>query len=212
MLMRATHVAVLGTLIASAAAAEAPPPADFTVISPIFGQLVMFSIPSTFIAIGENTNGGNYIREAVLKGETAERWTQMITITGAKGLAGNPNISPEAFAGSIVGGFKTACPDSFVAKGFGPTRFGDQEAFVAVASCGRVEQAPDKHSETALVIAVKGSTDYYTVQWAERTAAAAEPVIDETKWRERLHHLQPIRLCPIVQGERAPSPSCVGKN
>jgi hypothetical protein len=205
-------MAALGVLIAPAASAEGPAPVSFTVISPIFSQLVAFSMPLAFVAVSENSNGPNYFREAVLKGETAERWTQMITVTGAKGLAGNIGVSPGSFAGSIADGFKSACPDSFAAKEFGPTRFGEQEAFVAVASCGRVEQASDHHSETALVIAVKGSADYYTFQWAERGPATAKPVIDEAKWLDRLHQLQPIRLCPVVQGERAPYPSCVGNN
>ena len=106
-------LAALGALVAASASAESPPPAAYTVISPIFSQLVVFAMPGNFAAIGENTNGPSYIREAVPKGETAERWTQMITVTGAKGLVGNPKVSPETFAGSIVGGFKSACPDSF---------------------------------------------------------------------------------------------------
>jgi hypothetical protein len=205
-------LAALSTLIAAGAGAESPAPAAFTVISPVYGQFVMFSMPRNFAAIGENTNGPSYIREAVPKGETAERWTEMITVTGAKGLVGNPKVSPEAFAGSIVGGFKSACPDSFAAKALGPAKFGEHDAFVAVTGCGRVEQAPDKHSETALVIAVKGSADYYTLQWAERTPSTAKPAIDDAKWLERLRLLQPIRFCEIVAGERAPYPSCVGKN
>ncbi|MFB9264528.1 hypothetical protein ACFFWD_15335 [Bradyrhizobium erythrophlei] len=202
---------VLAAFAAAPASAQSPAPGSFTVISPIFSQLVTFSMPSTFVAIGERTNGPSYIREAVLKGETAERWTQMITVTGAKGLVGNPKASPEAFAGSIVGGFKAACPESFAAKGFGPTKLGDQDAYVAVASCGRIEGAPEPHSESALIITVKGTADYYTLQWAERTAPLAKPVIDDAKWQERLRTLQPIRLCPIVPNERAPYPSCVGK-
>lgn len=200
-------LAALGVMLASAASAEGPP--AFKVISPIFSQLVTFSMPQAFVVVGENTNGPNYIREAVLKGETASRWTQMITITGAKGLVANPKLTPEAFAASIAGGFKSACPDTFVAKGVGPAKFGDQDAYVALASCGSVEAAPDKHSETALVVAVKGSADYYTLQWAERTPASGKPVIDEAKWLARLRQLQPIRLCPIVPGEAAPYPSCV---
>ena len=199
--------AALGVMLASAASAEGPP--AFKVISPILSQLVTFSMPQAFVVVGENTNGPSYIREAVLKGETASRWTQMITITGAKGLVANPKLTPEAFAASIAGGFKSACPDTFVAKGVGPATFGDQDAYVALASCGSVEAAPDKHSETALVVAVKGSADYYTLQWAERTPASGKPVIDEAKWLERLRQLQPIRLCPIVPGEAAPYPSCV---
>jgi hypothetical protein len=126
-------------------------------------------------------------------------------------MVANPKASPEAFAATIAGGFKSACPDTFAAKGLGPAKFGDQDGYVALASCGSVVSAPDKHSETALVVAIKGSADYYTVQWAERGPASGKPVIDEAKWPDRLRQLQPIRLCPIVPGEAAPYPSCVGK-
>jgi hypothetical protein len=116
-------LATLGALVASAASAQGPPPASFRVISPIFGQLVTFSMPASFVVVAENSTGPNYIREAVLKGETVNRWTQMITVTGAKGLVGspkaNPDATPETFAGSIVGGFRSACPESFAAQGFG---------------------------------------------------------------------------------------------
>lgn len=204
-------LAALGLMLGSAALAEGPAPA-FTVISPVFGQLVTFAMPSSFVVIGENTNGPSYIREAVLKGETADRWTQMITVTGAKGLVANPKVSPETFAASIAGGFRSACPDTFAVKAIGPTKFGDQDAYVAIASCGSVESSADKHSETALVIAVKGSADYYTLQWAERAPGSGKTGIDEAKWLARLRQLQPIRLCPIVPGERAPYPSCVSKS
>ena len=206
-------LATLGALVASAASAQGPPPASFRVISPIFGQLVTFSMPASFVVVAENSTGPNYIREAVLKGETVNRWTQMITVTGAKGLVGspsaNPDATPETFAGSIVGGFRSACPESFAAQGFGPTKLGDQDAYVAVASCGSV--GTDRHGEIALVVAVKGRADYYTLQWAERTPAGGKPAIDEAKWLDRLRQLQPIRFCPIVPGEAAPYPSCATK-
>src|SRR4051794_11503460 len=198
------RMAALGALLASSAAAQGSAPSAFTVISPIFGQLVTFSMPAGFITVFENTNGPNYIREAVPKGETAKDWTQMITVTGAKGAAGNAKVSPEIFAGSMVGGFKSACPETFAAHGFGPTKFGDHDAYVAVASCGRVETSADKHGEVALIVTVKGSADYYTLQWAERGPPAGRGAIDEAKWLARLRQLQPIRLCPIVPGETAP--------
>lgn len=197
-------------MLASIASAEDPP--AFRVISPIFGELVAFSLPRTFVVIGENTSGPSYIREAVLKGESAERWTQMITVTGAKGAAANPNVSPEGVAASIAGGFKSACPDSFAVKGVGAAKFGDQDGYIAVASCGSVVSAPDRHSETALVIAVKGTADYYTLQWAERGPASGTPVIDEAKWQDRLRQMQPLLICPIEPGETAPYPSCINKN
>src|SRR5207253_3165822 len=98
---RTTLLAIAGLSVllaaASPARAQAPapmsaPPAAFTVISPIYGQLVRFSMPSNFAVVFENAKDGNYIREAVLKGETVQAWTQMITVTGAKGLAGNRQV------------------------------------------------------------------------------------------------------------------------
>ncbi len=213
--------AALGILF-TAAVSRAETPAPLRVISPIFSQLVMFSMPASFVAVTEGSKGPSYIREAVLKGETPDRWTQMITVTGAKGAAGNPGVSPQSFAASIAGGFKGACPETFAAKGLGEkgvgekslgeTRFGDQDAFVVVAGCGQIGAGPDKHSETALIAVVKGSSDYYTLQWAERAAPVDSPGIDDAKWQQRMRLLQPIRLCPIVPGEAAPYPSCAGKN
>ena len=146
----------------------------------------------------------------MLKGETVNQWSQMITITGAKGLAGNPKFSPQGLAGSIAGGFKKACPESHVAKGLGATKFGDQDAYVAVASCGKVDASADQHSETAMIVVVKGISDVYTIQWAERAPSPASgPAIDDVKWQGRLRELMPIRLCAIVPGEAAPYPSCM---
>lgn len=183
-------------------------PASVTVISPIFGQLVRFSMPSTFVPVFEDTKGPNYIREAVPKGETAEQWTQMITVTGHKGAA-TAQFTPQGFANSMAGGFKNACPESFAAKGFGATRLSEQDAFIAVLGCGKVNASADGHSEMLLLVAAKGSADGYTVQWAERGPTQTAPVIDEAKWRQRLQALMPIRFCAIVSGEAAPYPSCV---
>lgn len=211
-----TWAAAIVALIATTAAqAEGPAPksatpASMTAISPIFGQLVRFSMPAGFNVVSEHADSASYIREAVPKGETLQQWTQMITVTGQKGLAGNPKFTPQGFAGSMAGSFKGACPETFVTKSFGETKLGDQDAFVAVTACGKVNASADGHSETALIVVVKGHTDGYTIQWAERTATLPPgAVIDDAKWQERLHALMPIRFCPIVAGEAAPYPSCL---
>ncbi|QAU45438.1 hypothetical protein [Bradyrhizobium guangzhouense] len=209
---RTTLLAALAASLLLAAAAEAQAPRSFRVISPIFGQLVAFTMPSHFAAVFENTNGGHYIREAVLKGETPERWTQMITVTGEKGMTLTPGSSPEMFAGTIAGGFKSACPDSFAARPLGETRFGRFEGFIAVIGCGRIDSGPTRHSETALLITLKGASDYYTIQWAERGPESDEPPVNDISWQTRLRDLSPIDLCPIVSGEAAPYPSCVNRN
>jgi hypothetical protein len=183
-------------------------------ISPIYSQLVALSLPQGFRLAFENTSpdGKRYIRELVLQGETVDRWSQMITVTGAKGLVAAPNLTPQLFAETIGNGFKRACPDSFAAKTFGGTKISDQDAFILLASCGSLQSGTAKYSETALLVAIKGSADYYTIQWAEREAAASPPLaLNEPKWMDRFKKLGPIRLCPIVAGEPAPYPSCVNR-
>ena len=198
--------AVLAALVLPASA-ESERPKAFTVISPVFGQLVTFSMPLNFAVVAEDTRGAHYTREAVPKGETSERWTEMITITGAKGVSANPNMTPEKFAGGMAAGFKRICPDSFAAKALGETKFGAANAFVVVVGCGAVSG----HSETALIAVVRGAADFYTIQWAERGATVSVPPVEDARWPQRLRALQPIALCAIVPGEAAPYPSCLGK-
>ena len=181
-------------------------------ITRIFDQLLMFSFPKGFKPAFEDAKGGQYIQESVLDGESVKKWSQMLTITGAKGLAANPNVSPQAFANRMAGGFKNACPASFSAAALGAFKLGAHDAFGAVISCGVANPAGEPYSEAMLLIVVKGQSDYYTIQWAERGAASRQPIrIDDVKWQGRLKQLAPIKLCPVVPGEAAPYPSCVEK-
>jgi hypothetical protein len=215
-LQKILAIVALG-LLAAAAKAQTQNPArqdgaaaSVTVISPIFGQLVRLSMPSNFIAASEKTKDAFYIRESVLKGETVEAWTQMITVTGSRGLAAVADFSPQKLATFIAQGFRKYCPESFALKDLGETKLGGQEAHMTLAGCGKVNSAADGHSETALIVAVRGATDAYTVQWAERRPQASPgPDLDDPIWRERLGRLMPIRLCAILPGEAAPYPSCL---
>jgi hypothetical protein len=181
-------------------------------ISPIFSQLVMLSLPKGFTTVFEDTSGGQYTREAVLDGETVERWSQMITVTGAKGLASNPRLTAQSFVEQIAGGFKNACPDTFSAKGLGALKISGRDAFIALAGCGTAASDGNAHSESALLVAIKGTADYYTIQWADRGPASARPMaLDEAMWKERFDKLSPIKLCPIKPGEAPPYPSCADR-
>jgi hypothetical protein len=61
-----------------------------------------------------------------------------------------------------------------------------------------------------VMVSVKGSNDYYTVQWAQRGPASAQPIdLSDAKWTDRLKTLNPIQICARVPGEAPPYPSCV---
>lgn len=184
-----------------------------TTIIPIFSQLVAINFPDGFKSVSEKTTPPfSYTWEAVLKGETIRQWSQMITITGGKGLVSNPTLNPQLFLARIAGGFKTACPNSFSAKGVGAEKISGYDAFVALTGCGSVQYDGNPHSEAALLIGIKGSNDYYTVQWAERGLSQDKPIdLNDPKWPDRFKKLNPIKVCTPVPGEAAPYPSCLGQ-
>jgi hypothetical protein len=185
---------------------------SITTITPIFSQLVKFSFPKGFVPAFENTKGGHYIQESVLEGESLKTWSQMVTITGEKELASNRNVTPARFADRMAGGFKRVCPDSYSATGLGEIKLGGYDGFVAVVSCGVASPVGESYSESMLLIVIKGESDYYTIQWAERGATSKTPIkFDDAKWSDRLKRLAPVRLCPIVPREPAPYPSCVNR-
>ncbi|QWV95821.1 hypothetical protein KP003_10840 [Geomonas nitrogeniifigens] len=116
-----------------------------------------------------------------------------------------------AIINCIAGGFKQACPTSFNGAGLGAFKIDKFDAFAAVVGCGVANPTGDLYSETILLIVIKGESDYYTIQWAERSAASQTPIkFDDAVWADRLKRLTPIKLCPIIPGESAPYPSCVG--
>jgi hypothetical protein len=187
-------------------------PEKFTTIAPIFSQLLVMSQPAHLAVAFEKAVGDRYIREAVPKGETVEHWTQMLTVTGAKGLAADPQITPEGFAGLLANGFKKTCPDTFASLPLARFHVGKSEGFAAVAGCGSYTSDAGTQGETALIVTLRGEKDYYTIQWADRSAPSDKaPTIDKAAWMKRLSEIGPVRLCPIVVGEKPPYPSCVGK-
>ncbi|WP_445145837.1 hypothetical protein [Dyella sp. Tek66A03] len=209
-LLSAAVVACFGLFSANAVSAQQV--TATRQIAPIFNQLLLLSAPSTFRPVFENVGnrGAFYIAESVPAGESAKQWTQMITKTGAKDLATRANLSPQVLAVNLAGRFKSACPTSFNSLDLGAMSLDGHDAYALVASCGSVADGNGSHSESTLIVQIKGDKDYYGLQWAVRGPASLQPLaLTAPAWRERLQTLQPVRLCPIVPGESAPYPSCL---
>ena len=185
--------------------AAAPAFADGSIIvSPVYSQIVALPVPANFAAGNEQEKNGFYILELAPKGETMEAWSQLITLTGAKDEA---SLTPVTDVASQIGaGYKAACPDTFAARTLpAPKVRGAAAVFSGFLGCGLV----DGHSEAMVFLVIKGASEVYTVQWAERGPAQTKPVAaDPTVWRPRAEALALTRICDKVAGETAPYPSC----
>ena len=197
--------------LAAGSLAMAEPP--LTAVTPVFTQLVMFSLPAEFKSSKptyEKNSGSFYIREQVPEGETLGKWSRMITLTATSGLASNPSATPQAMLARMTAGFQRNCPETFSSAAPGAQRVDGYDAYEVIVSCGRLQSDKQAYSESAIMLTLKGSNDYYTLQWTERGRDSGQPVaIDVGYWTKQLARLNPIKLCPIVAGEAAPYQSCV---
>ncbi|HKF98899.1 MAG TPA: hypothetical protein VKB20_11615 [Steroidobacteraceae bacterium] len=203
-------LALLGVPLALAQTAAAP-----RLATPVFSQLVMFSLPSEFKSSKptyEKNSGSFYIREQVPEGETLAKWSRMITLSGTRSLAANPNATPQALLARMTLDFQRNCPDTFSTNAPGEQKVDGYDAYEVIVSCGRVQADRQVYGVSAIMLTVKGAHDYYTLQWTERGRDSAQPPpIDVAYWTRQLARLTPIRLCPIVPGEAAPYPSCTAR-
>jgi len=210
-------LALLFSLIATGAApapgADAPATAGGAqrVVAPVFHRLVAFTLPAPFKMSFERTTGNIYVREHVPAGETVDEWTRMISLGGVQGLSYNADATLQAYLQALARGFQRHCPETYVALDLGPQPLVKEPSFASVVSCGRVSSGGKAHSETSVMLAVKGPDDFYVLQWAERGRDSSHPLaLDSRYWSARLAELAPLQLCPIVPGEGPPYASCGG--
>lgn len=197
-------------LVAALIAASPVAAETATIIAPVFAQLVTAPLPAGFVPAYEDASDTGYINEAVLDGETVDNWTQMITLTGAKGLAlGDQPTDAVGFAEYLAGSYNQACPDSMTAERLDvPPVPGARDMFAGYLSCGTLNGM--QMSESMVFLILVGSEDIYTLQWAEHGPASATAIaFPGGEWLDRLDALHSAaRVCDIVADEEPPYPSC----
>jgi hypothetical protein len=183
-----------------------------TTVTPVYDQLVSYVLPEGFDGAFANASENFYIQEAVPAGETVDKWSEMITMTGMKGTALTVDKPLQVVAEIMRGDYQKICPDTLVAQSFGPSVIDGREALTVFLGCGTISTVQGSVSETAVIIFIKGDSDVFTLQWAEHgPAVTSPPDYDRAIWSARLAKLVPILICDNVEGEAAPYPSCVNR-
>lgn len=191
-------VFVMAGLLASALPANAQ---EVTATARVYDRIAAFALPEGFLGAYENEEGGSYLLEFVPEGESVEGWSEMITLSGAKGLAVQMP-APLDVAAAIGAGFRESCPESYRGSDEGTQQVaGGDAAHLVLFSCG----AAGAETESALILVVISGEAVFTLQWAERGAAVPP---DADIWLPRFDMVLSLRLCPVVEGEEPPYPSC----
>jgi hypothetical protein len=175
---------------------------------PIWAQILAISFPKGFVPVTEKITGPQYLHESVPVGESVDDWSQMITIVGNRGVALQPNVTVDNAVDYFVGVYRKACPDSLASMDLGSGGLDQYGGRVMIVSCGAVAYGKGPHGESMLLIVLRGSEDYYVIQWATRgPPRPTPPELSRGEWEERLQRLKPIKICD--RGEAPPYPSCL---
>ena len=189
---------VVACLLATATLVQAQ---EVTATAQVHDRITAFALPEGFLGAYENEADGSYLLEFVPEGQSVEDWTQMITLSGAEGLA-LQMPAPLDVAAAIGAGFRDSCPESYRGSDEGAQQVtGADAAHLVMFSCG----AAGAETEGALILVALSGADVFTLQWAERGAAMPP---DPDVWLPRFETLLSLRLCPVVASEEPPYPSC----
>lgn len=178
-----------------------------TTAVPVFGEVVRFQTPQGFKTASETKEAEYYAFSLVPKAENAKTWSEMVSVTGTKGLA--KHVTAPAFASVTQTTTKARCPTSYAFLDLGALTIDGYPASASVHGCGSSKSDTGNEKDVSLIIAIQGKEDLLTVQWSIRgPAEKAPPQLDPAVWTSRLKALGPIKICRRVPGEKPPFVSC----
>jgi len=167
-----------------------------TTVQQVWTRTVAFDLPKPFVPSWRAQGPANYTVEYIPDGETSERWTRMITVSGTI-AAGAARMGDAALASAVFG--RPACP-GYVYRDLGPTARPPLGYRSLVIGCG-AEGSPA--SERAVIAMFHDGQTMWTIQYAERGALTAG---FERQATAKLARLAPLLTCR--KDDR--SPACTG--
>ena len=167
-----------------------------TTVQQVWTRTVAFDLPKPFVPSWRAQGPANYTVEYIPDGETSERWTRMITVSGTI-AAGAARMGDAALATAVFG--RAACP-GYVYRDLGPTTRAPLGYRSIVIGCGAEGAAG---SERAVIAMFHDAQTMWTIQYAERGALTAG---FERQAATKLARLAPMLTCR--KDDR--SPACLG--
>ena len=191
MISRAGVVAVCLLALSAGAGEQAPQPV--TTSTPLFSQVVVFTLPAGWKSAHKSESPNGYLMEFVPQEQDIKAWKDLITLQAYRDLARRPEASPKNFLGMVASRMEKACPGNGVSQSLGDAKVDGFEAHVAILGCASI----GGKSEVAVYLAIRGSHDLYMIHraWRGEPFERAKPPLDATAARQAIAALQPVKVC-----------------
>lgn len=200
-----TRMITLATALLAAQALPALAESRMVAV-PAGDHLLAFTLPDGFVAVDE----GEVV--ARLDGESAEAWTQALTLTVAPTRADQDPSMDASMLGGVV---QAMCPDTLEQSSYGSRDVPGTEngGYSVWNSCGTVLGSQPPRSEQWFSSAISGPSGGYVLTWIVLGPASEEGLdYDNDTIDAQIEVLiTGIKVCELTPGEAAPYPSCIGQ-
>ncbi|MBK6491408.1 MAG: hypothetical protein IPF97_06815 [Sphingomonadales bacterium] len=167
---------------------------------PLFGRIMKFDMIRGFVPAYKAQNARQFIFEFLPDGETFDNWTQMVTVTGAKGPGADTRNDLE-LAAAILGN-PAGCAKSpfYRALGSAKTVDGVSQVMVtkgcAATASGAYPGATSSRGEQSLILHFRDAQNTYSLQFAvRRSFLNGQPPIADKAAAGTLAQFGRVRLC-----------------
>ena len=163
--------------------------------APAWAQLtdenLLVAMPQGFSVVMNESRNGLNMQEWVPAGETAQNWTEMVTV---QIFLKRAEIDPRQFLGLMENQWAGACKGSTAS----PVTVGEVNGYAAATILLRCPLlAQTGKPETTMFRAIKGNDSFYLVQRAVRS------VPDEARLRQIRQYLEAVSLCDTRRSAHA---------
>ena len=197
--MKLTYIFLL-TLFLLPCSTMAKDTKKITSSTKIYSQKIEFNVPKGWKPVFENATQTNYILELTPKGQTKEKWTEMFSVQGFKGLAqkADPQIIL-ALSGKM---HKDFCGEQMIFNLMKPFQVFGYPAQSAIVGCASIDKDHPSGlkkgmSEIAYYIAVKGEQDIYLFHKAKRGKEfkVNSPPLNMSNADDFISNFMPFKIC-----------------
>lgn len=164
---------------------------------PVGQTVVGFDLPEGFIQDFEQATDKAFIRGYVRADDPK---SDLVTLTVSRNLAGIPSVSTLDFVNFALAAHQAQCGGEFAQEVVNSDlTIAERPAIAIHIGCAKDLAKPAPSSQSILLVAFRGSTDFYALQWRKKAEASDQPPpYDATLWQSRLDVLvASVRLTPL---------------
>ena len=179
---------------------KASPAKPVAITVPLFGRVMSFDMMRNFVPAYQATGPNNFIFEFLPDGQSFDNWTQMVTITAARGLGADRRSDTELAAAALSS--PQGCARGHFYRALAPRALGGGlSQLMVIKGCASTAAnaypgASPAIGEESVILVFRDRENVYSLQYATRAKfVGGRPPISDAAAPAAVAPFGTVRLC-----------------